>query len=206
MKPGLSKREKILLFSVGLIALVYLSIQFVILPLATRYNDSTLERDRLNTEKAAHQMEVQTLPALRERNAEAHERFDRLTDGYLVIVPNDEIDHMLTSLVNINNLRPTSLRFDQRKAPPPPPAQELDEDGNPVESGTSGIPSGPVFVTVTAQMNVTGSYHSLVQLIDEVNAIEYMRLTSISFSQDRQEGPEDRSSISLAFEVTFLSA
>ena len=65
MKPGLTKREKILLFSVGLIVIIYLAVQFAIIPLSARYNEAISERGRLSDEKAAHEMEAAMIPSLR---------------------------------------------------------------------------------------------------------------------------------------------
>jgi len=190
MKTALTKREKILLFAVGLIAILYVSIQFVILPLSNRYSEGIADRDRLNIEKSSHDMEAATLPSLRDRNVEAHFKFSELIEDYPIIEPNEIIDKMLTTLVNNNNLRPTSLRFAPRDEPPPPPA---------------GQAPAPEFIKVTAQMNVVGSYISLVRLMDEVSNITFMHLTTIGFTQNRQLGLEDQSSINLTFELTFVS-
>jgi len=63
MKQGITKREKIMLFVVGLIAVVYLSIQFVIIPLSNRYDEGISERARLQDEIDAHRIEAATIPS-----------------------------------------------------------------------------------------------------------------------------------------------
>jgi len=205
MKPGLSKREKIMLFSAGVIVVLYVSIQFVILPLSTRYNEALNERERLSSEKSAHDMEAASLPSLRERSTDTQAKFKELTDGYPVIIPNDEIDNLLTSLVNTNNLRPTSLRIAPITAPSTPPVQDIeyDEDGNPIEA--EEVPPIPEFIKVTVQVSVTGSYQSLLRLIDEVADIKYIHLSNVGFTQNRQDNMGELSTISLTFELTFLS-
>jgi hypothetical protein len=135
LKSGLSKREKIMLFVVGIIVVLYLSIQFAILPLSSRYSEGLAERSRLSDEKVAHEMEAATIPSLRERNAEAYARFGELTSGYPTIIENEEIDFMLTTLSNKNNLSPISLWITPRPTPPPPP---VSEDGE-VYAGLTNI-------------------------------------------------------------------
>ena len=195
MKQGITKREKIMLFVVGLIAVVYLSIQFVIIPLSARYNDSISERARLQDEIDAHRIEAATIPGLRERNTEAHARFYELTSGYPTIVENEEIDFMLTTLSNRHNLSPVSLRITPR--PPPPPVPEP-EDGEEVYT-----PALPTFTKATVNMNVVGSYDALMRLLDEVSSIQYIRLTDVSYSKNIQM--LELSRVSATYEITFLT-
>ena len=195
MKPGITKREKIMLFAVGLVAVVYLSIQFAIIPLSVRYSDSVAERARLQDEIEAHKIEAAMLPSLRERNAEAYAGFSGLTSGYPTIVENEDIDFMLTSLSHNNNLNPVSLRITPR--PPPAPAPES-EDGEEIY-----VPDLPIFTKTTVHMNVTGSYRSLMGLLDEVSSIQYIRLTDVNYSKNTQM-PE-LSRISVSYEITFLT-
>jgi len=203
MKTGLSKREKKLLFGAGLVLILYLSIQFAILPLSNAYNTGLEDRDRLQTEKDAHDMEALMLPNLRVRSAETRERFYELTNEYTTIVPNEHTDQRLTSLCRDNDLRVISLRFAPRPAAPPPPPPEYDADGN-IISGGESTDRYPVFTTVTAFMNLTGSYNSLMNLIDEVVGIKYIRLSNASLTRNIQD-ETDVSTISLTFEVTYLS-
>jgi len=205
MQTSITKREKILLFSVGMVAIVYFAIQFAIIPMSTRYTTGISERGRLTDEKAAHEMEVNTLPALRERKTEAYQRFDELTAGYPTIVENEEIDHMLTSLSNRNNLSPISLRITPRPAPAPATVNgENGENGTAAENGTEQYdPSLPDFTKSTVQMNVIGSYQSLMRLIDEVNRIQYIHLTSVGFAENIIM--PDQARISMTYEITFLT-
>ena len=196
MKQGVTKREKIMLFVVGLIAVVYLSIQFVIIPLSVSYNESISERARLQDEIDAHRLEAAMIPSLRERNTEAHTRFYELTSGYPTIVENEEIDFMLTTLSNRHNLSPVSLRITPRPPPPPPPESE---DGEEVVY----TPDLPTFTKSTVQMNVVGSYASLMRLLDEVSSIEYIRLTDVNYSKNIQM--LELSRISATYEITFLT-
>ena len=201
MKTGISKREKIMLFGAGLILILYLAIQFAIMPLSNAYNTGIEERDRLRSEKEAHDMEAAILPSLRIRSTETRERFYELTSGYSTIVPNELTDQRLTSLVGTNNLRVESLRFSPRPVAPLTPPQ-YDNDGNLiVEDKTDFFPA---LTYVTAFMSLVGSYDSLMNLIDEVGDTEYIRLTSVSLTR-RYRDSIDVSTISLTFEVTYLS-
>jgi len=199
MKTGLSKREKTMLFVLGMIALIALSIQFVIIPLANSYTDGVDERERLRGDKALHELEVANLPTLRNQNAQAHERFDNLTNGYPELVPNELIDsRWLTPLSSKYSMNIMSLRFARRDPPRSTTVTETDSEGNTVETT---VPA-QVFTKVNAVMSVTGNYHSLLNLINEMHATEFMRLTSVSYSRSFIEDIIERSTISLSFEIT----
>ena len=188
MKLIISKREKIMLFVVGLIAIVFLAVQFAIVPLSARYTEGLNERARLQDEIELHKMEAATIPMLKDRNTEAHRRYAELISGYPVIIDNEELDFMLTSLSNEYNLRPTSLQISPRPARPPVP-----EDGITLQELTKA----------TVQMNVTGNYRSLLRLLDEVSNTTYIRLANVSFTENRPL--PDLSRISVTYEITFLS-
>jgi len=191
MKLAVTKREKIMLIIVVLIAVIYLAIQFVIIPLSTRYREDLVEQGRLQDEIDVHKIEAATIPGLRERNAEALEKFNNLISGYPVIVDNEELDFMLTSLSNNNNLRPTSLRITPRPARPPPAE---------VEDGARVLPE---LEKATVQMSVVGTYRSLMNLLDDVSGIQHMRLTNVSYAENIQLPEQSR--ITATYEITFLS-
>jgi hypothetical protein len=185
-----------------LVLILYLSIQFAILPLSSAYNTGLEDRDHLRSEQEAHDLEAAQLPNLRIRNTEARERFYALTNEYTTIVPNEHTDQRLTALCRDNNLRVISLRFAPRPTAPPPPPPEYDADGNIIEVEVEH--KYPVFVTTTAFMSLTGSYSSLMNLLDEVVGIKYIRISSVSFTRSIQDNV-DNSTISLTFEVTYLA-
>jgi len=201
MKTGISKREKILLFVVGIIAILYVSIQFVILPLSERYNTGLRERETLITEVHAHELAVGNLPLLRERYDETYERFDSLTSGYPRLVPNEETDRMLTTRLLNNNFNISSLRFAPRPAAPPPPIIDHDDDGKPIY----GEPRFDVFTKVTVFINATGTYEDFLQVLSEVSNTEYLRLTNVSFQRGWMAAIDNAATISLTFEVTYLT-
>jgi len=171
----------------------------VIYPLYGRYTNGQNEADRLRDEKTAHEMEVSLLPTLRERNAEAHAKFDAMTQDYPELIPDEDIVSMLNDMCNRNNLRPAMLRLTH---PKPPSAVIIDEEyGEPAEDAE--MP--PVFTIVSAAMNVTGDYPSLLRLLDEVNSIQYIRLASVNYVESRHETAAGTSNMSLDFEITFLT-
>ena len=204
MKTGLSKREKILLFVVGLLALFYAAIQFGIMPLSARYNDGVNERNRLSDEKARHEMEVVVLPQLRDRAAQANTDFTNLKSDYPQLGPTEEIDRLLTQLCDKNALKISLLNIVKSDASPPP-NQDItyDEDGNPLEEDETAPP--PVFTKVSVQMNVSGSYSSLLSLFDDVSATTYIHIKSVSFTENRHEESVNVASIALTFEITYLA-
>ena len=63
-----------------------------------------------------------------------------------------------------------------------------------------------VFVAVTANMNLNGSLAALENMITALDAIEYIRITFVSFSaRALSGGGGDRPNISIVFEFTLLN-
>ena len=128
MKQGVSKREKILLFSMGLLLILYLCIQFVILPLANRYFEGRQQRDNLISEKHRVEADINNRPAIESENREAGQRFEAIKSEYPLLVPNEEVDTILTNLCILNGFRvsgfrvtsPTPPRSHRRKPKTPP--------------------------------------------------------------------------------------
>jgi len=192
MKQGLSKREKILIFSAALIALFYLAIQFAILPLISRYNIGIAERDRLAAEKSAVEFDISSRPIIENQNQTAIERFEEIKQEYPLLIPNEEIVNTLTDLCLRNGLRPTMLNI----VPPDAPRRGSNQPETPVS---------PLFTVITANMNVTGAYSSLLNLLDEVESLQYMRITNLGYSAGRRADSESEDSITLTFELTYIN-
>jgi len=190
MKQGLSKREKILLFSAGMLILIYVAVQFAIYPLIIRYTDNVSERDSLRLEKRLTESDIANKAAVQYANTEANAGFTQIKDNYPLLVPNEEIDPILTNLCLKNNLRPASLRFTGSVRAP----QSDDTDRE------------PTFTIITVSMTVSGNFSSILQLLDDVDSMQYIRITNLSYSANRQSNAsENDSMISLIFELTFVN-
>jgi len=190
MKQGLSKREKILLFFAGLLIFIYVAVQFAIYPLITAYTEGVRERTALSAEKRMVEADIANISFIRNANNEANENFDRIKHDYPLLIPNEEIDPLLTNLCLDNNLRPSSLRF----------------------VGTAGVPQSengdtgePTFTLVSVSMNVTGSFNSILRLLEKVDSIRYIRITTLSYSANRLTDTPDAGSITLSFELTYVN-
>ena len=194
MKQELSKREKLLIYSAVLLVLIYLTIQFGVLPLLSGYNEGVRERDRLTAEMFEVQTDIANKSATIEANENAIERLENVMREYPFLVYNDEIDVELTSLCNTVGLTPTALRFTDRISIYPPPTGTDRNEYRP-----------PVLTVVNVSMNVTGSYNSLMQLFDEVDKIQHMRIVSMSYSESRGVETGIIGSIILAFELTYVN-
>lgn len=261
-QKGLKKREKILIFTLAMVVLVYLATHFVIYPLATRLTNSVIERDRLTLEMYALDADIANMSALHSAYQLAWEQYAQTIADFPLLIPNEEIHPILTNLSLQNNLKPTALRITDSvvagSAGTAPAGIASDDetsasaDGASPEDGTQafdgilpgnvaqvfggilsgdvdqvldGIMSGDaaqseddaqayvgrqsdnpyVFTIVSATMNMTGSYDSLVRLLDDVDARRYIRITSLSFSASNDaETPED-GRVTLTFELTFLN-
>jgi len=196
MKQGLSKREKILLGILILVGMLYLSIQFLILPLVARYMDDIQERNTLTTERARVDENISIKELLVRENEDAGQRFEAIKQEYPLLIPNEEIDTFLTNLCFKNYLRPTSLNIAMPSVPAPP-AQVGEED--------TQEPPKPLFTIITVTMQLTGTYNSLARMVEEVDAMQHVRITNLSFTANQSEEETDIGRISIDFELTYVN-
>lgn len=192
MEKGLKKREKVLIFALAMVVLVYVAAHFVIFPLFTQLSNVVYERERLTGEVSALAADIANIPVLHLENQQARERHLQATQLFPLLIPNEEIDPILTNLVLQNGLKPTALRF-------------TDAVGAAQAVGGVQKSSPYVFTVVSVSMNLSGSYSSLVRLLDDVDTREYIRITNLSFTSGRDESLPESSRVTLAFELTFLN-
>jgi len=193
LKKGLTKREKILIFSAGLIALIYLVFQFGFLPMYSRYTEAQAERERLADEKEKVEANINQEPRIVEANKDARDRYDQIKQDFPLLAEDEEIDAVLTGLCVSNNLIPTSLTIDRSDAAAPQGAQNEEQDD--VQF---------LFTVITVKMNVTGTIPSLIGLIDDLEELPYIRLANVSYSEGRGE-EINRGNIQLTFELTYIN-
>jgi hypothetical protein len=189
MKQGLSKREKALLLAVGLLIMVYLAVQFAILPLADRYIEARQTRDFLTEELHTVEMDIASKPAIIESHTAAGERYEELKLEYPTLVPDEEIDALLTDLLLSHNLQPRRLNWTMPKAP---------------QSG-EGESTSSVFTIVSATVHIYGSFNSLLQLLDEVDSMQHARITNLNYTMHNQQDNTNLSSMTIDFELMFIA-
>jgi len=193
LKKGLTKREKILLFSAGLVALFYLVFQFGFLPMYSRYTEAQVERERLAEEKAKVEANIIHKPSIVDANKDARDRYDAIKRDFPILAEDEEIDAVLTNLCVSNSLIPTSLNIDRSDAVAPQKTQNEEQDAE-----------QPLFTVITVKMNVTGSIPSLIGLLDDLEQLPYIRLANVSYSEGRGD-ETDKGSIQLTFELTYIN-
>jgi len=190
-KSGLNKREKTLIFIALLLLLIYLVIQFAIYPLFNRYVDSVQERIYLTTEKAQVEADIANLASIEEANTVANEKFERIVQEYPLLIPNEEIDRILTDMCISNGLKPTALRFTDSFGVPNSSDQKDDQY---------------LFTVVVASMSMTGRYDSMVKLIDDVADSQFINISNLGYTVNNStSGDEETANITMAFELTFIN-
>lgn len=203
MVQGLSKREKVLLFAAGLLVVLYLSIQFAILPLMTRHMNAVQERNNLRTEQARVDDDIRNSAAIESAHSDAVKKFDDIKKEYPLLVPNEEVVTILTNLCITNGLSPTRLNI---TSPPYPTAPAASGSEGDTADATTATPES-LFTIITATVNATGSYESLTKLLDEVDTKQYIRITTMSYSVNRQRDPTEPTTTSVTFnlELTYVN-
>ena len=180
---ALTKREKILTFSAGLLAIVYFSVQFAILPLASRLNEARADLDRLQVEQLQVEFDIANRADIERINTIAHETLSYLKEYYPSVISTDEVHLKLTDLTLRHGLVPSSLTM---TVAPDPTYPDL-------------------FTIVLATMTLEGYFDSIFGLLDEVDENVYIRVASNFFTQDRRAETEGYGRISTTFELTYLN-
>ena len=195
-KRGLSKRERVLLFITLLLLIIYLVVQFAIYPLFSRYVDGVQERNQLIAEKAQVETDIMNTAEIEVSNIVAIEKYEQILQEYPRLIPNEEIDRILTDLCITNGLKPTALRFTNSFGAPRSENDSTDQQDD-----------SYLFTVVVATMNMTGNYSSLVELVDDIIEMQFIHITNLGYSiANNNTTEEDESAnITMAFELTFTN-
>jgi hypothetical protein len=195
MKQELTKREKILFFSMLVIAVIYVSVQFGILPMYNRYLDNVTERHRLQEDKVNVDYSIAGKPSVIEFYNTASERYAAAKADYPLLVPTDVVHTILTDLCWSSRLGVGSLRMNV-----------LNDASDSSYDEEEGSPP-PVFATVNAVMEVVGTPAALMSLLDAVDKITHIRVTNSTYIVFRTRDAEilDLGEITIHFELMYLN-
>jgi len=162
----------------------------------SRYYDGIQERIYLSTERAQVEADFANLSSIEEANLLANEKFERILQKYPMLIPNEEIDRILTDLCISNGLKPTALRFTDSFGAPITDSENIDQENDEY-----------LFTVVVASMSMTGKYDSLVELIDDVADTPFINITNLGYSLSTNVTAENEGSanITMAFELTFIN-
>lgn len=199
MKTALTNREKALLFIAAIVGVVFLAFNFLIMPTYDLYTGMLDEYDALTAEKMLLEIKLQNEESTRTGHDNAENAYNEAVRPYPAVMPNEEVDRILTGICLKNNLAPVMLGLSDAKAFG---TDEKNGSSNP-EDGEAQNP--PVFVVVTANMVLIGDYDSLKNLINTVDSMSYIRISRVSYSNNLKEDEPAQSNISVFFEVTMLN-
>ncbi|MCL2079531.1 MAG: hypothetical protein FWH17_06765 [Oscillospiraceae bacterium] len=192
-KKVFTKREKTLLFGLMCIGILTIMLQFVLVPLYNWMSDSTEEYNALAVEKSQMELALATETDIRARHAEAVSYYDDIHIIYSSESLSSDIGLMLTKLVESHDLLPISQTIQN-----PVNLTVPDADG---EESTGD----PIFNTVSVTMVVLGDYDAHKSLLDEVEDIEYIRISSVGFSfAEDDSGRHVSGRTTIRFEVLML--
>jgi Tfp pilus assembly protein PilO len=186
-KQGITKREKMLIFILSLVAFVYLAFQFGFMPLHNRYIVADGERTALIAQKQEIDRNIANKASIVEDNRIANARFDEIKQDYPLLVPTEVVDSVLTNLCLTNSLFPSSLRMSKPENSPAGEDERLQ-----------------IFQIINAAMGVSGAYSSLLNLLDDVGEVPNMRVTNMSYSSGRTEETIGYGTMTLNFELVFI--
>jgi len=210
--PKLTKREKILIFVVGIVLMSYVTVQFGVTPLFDRLDTGREELALLTAERNAYEASLAREASLREGNESARRDYADLKATYPAFTANENIDFMLTNLCVRHGLRPISLRIQEPAnvaavtiTRPVQETEETDEWGvAEYEEYEESNVEEFVFTKVGATMTLNGSYSSLGDMITTVESMDHIRITTFRY-MTHAGGDRDTPNIAVTFEVTLFN-
>jgi hypothetical protein len=194
-KKGFSKREKIMLFVLIVVAIMTVLVMYVIIPMYNHLQDRQERLRLLQTDKAWVVSILATSDNIRGGRNDAVARHEMESARFLDEAHSSEIGRMLTQLCQRYGMLPVNLVMND-----PVDFFIPQEDGAAVDEDHK-----TVFLVSTATMTVGGVYDNLRNLLDAVDEIDYIRITSLAYIWGENIGdsaPPDR--ITIGFEVTML--
>jgi len=191
-KRVINKREKTLMLIALLLLLIYLAVQFAIYPLFSRYSNATLERNQLTIEKTIVETDIANKTEIEAANKAANDQYERITQEYPLLIPNEEIDRILTDLCLKNGLKPTALRFTDSYGAPQSESNNDDSEPYP-------------FTVVIATMSMKGNHSALMNLLDDVDANKYIYISNLGYSVINNDTDTENANLSMTFELMFTN-
>jgi len=179
-KKGMSKREKIMILAVVFFAVTVGIIMYIIIPLNEHLNERRSEYQTLSNEKFNIEMLLRAEAANQEHHITAALNYENINERFLRESHLNGIGRMLTNLVHSFNLR----ALDQRLSPPS------------VSSESS------IFLISQSSMTVSGTFDNLMEFLDYIYKMEYLRVTNIIFMV--RELYETWEGVSIQFEITMI--
>ena len=197
---SLSKREKILLFITAVLIVGFLAIRFAVIPAYRHYNIVLEEHFNLSYEMEMMKMKIAEEETALKMLAEATLLFEEVKEKYPILLPNEEIDRILTGICVDSGMNPMSLSISDYVVFVPP-GPEGEETPGEIEDEDEAVYA---LSTVAAQMTARGTYDSLKNFIDRTDNIDYIDIKNLSFTHPRER---DRGlpGVTLSLELTMIN-
>lgn len=211
MKTGLNKREKIMILGAAIFVLIFLSFNYMIIPLNKQYIQKTEEYDSLDMERELVESKFNNEALTYVGHQRGEEAFNEIKKDYPFVMPNEQLDSILTKICLDNRLTPVTLGISDAedfvlKKPDEETEEEVEEENIPNESEESEETAPPsALLVVTATMTLRGEYNSIKNLIDEIDKIDYIRISRLTFSLNNDTPTTNMPNISIFFEITMLN-
>jgi len=189
-KKGLTKREKVMLLLLLVVGLFAIMVMYVIIPLYNSLEEKRAELINLQLEQSRVQAVMASEGNIGNNRNDVVNRFEFESNRYLPDSHSSEIGRMLNQLCQRYDLR----WVDQVINDPKPFVMQNSE--NSAEDS--------IFLITSATMTTTGDFQRLKALLDAVEKIDYIRISSVSYvwNDDIEMPISDR--IKIGFEVTML--
>lgn len=182
----LSRREKVLLYLLACVMIIAGALKFLILPSIEDMNDIQTKIDEAMLTEIEMKAKISNKDAVKANVSKTTEEINTLAEDFYSLMPNEDIDSLITELLISKALVPDSMIIS--------PLTDALSDSAESQSAYSCIKM--CYVNVHA----IGTYSDLSRLIEEVSDDKALRISA--FNIEGSYGSTDEAvSISIDFEV-----
>lgn len=193
MSGHLSKREKVLVVLALCVGLGFLGFKFLIIPALDMHSAAIEKLSALTIERQLMEMKLSGESTTKEAYEKKLLKYDEVQDIYPAPLTNENLDKLITGICLENSIITESLGMSTIKTLPAAAVATPENE--------AAVPT--IFTVASVNVTASGSYESLMNLIDYAQETPYVMITLLSFSgsKDATAIEEKPPSVTLLFEV-----
>lgn len=164
----LSKREKVMLYVLMLVALITLAVLFTVQPILNNYNDALQQADDITLLRQNTEMKIARLPAVKKTVEEYKEEIVGVRPYLAAKMSDDAIVQYFTDIIASTGMTPTSVLISD------PVMEQLGNFEKDASAAKATVNS------VKTNLSAFGTTGQLLKLIDEIYNTKYLEILDIT--------------------------
>ncbi len=176
----LTKREKILIFIMICVAIVFGLGYLIILPAKNKYDSLNESKNMLNMKKQSMLLDINAYDSRKKQNDEVDSKLNLMRQNFYPFMLNDQIDFMLTNLMSGYSLMPLKLeisKVEEKKDDSSVASDSRDASSSKAEDESS-------IIKMSATISATGSIENIRVMIDDIAVNSKLELSGYSIVFD----------------------